>query len=179
MEDINRLIELLRLQRHDFMNELQIIYGFIQVGKIENAENHIKKLCYENEIISKLYSLGDDKLAFTFESNIKNLLRSNINIDINLEINILHKKLFDFNFYKKNNLVNNIFKEFEKVSPVVVYIYIFEDDLGFNIVLFNHENIIDELNWNDSWKEINSGIEDIRLMLCKYDEYLSYRMIFN
>lgn len=35
--------EILRIQRHDFLNHLQIIQGYLQLKKPEKAEDYIKR----------------------------------------------------------------------------------------------------------------------------------------
>ena len=35
---LKKILEVLRIQRHDFMNHLQVIYGYIQLGNLEKAK---------------------------------------------------------------------------------------------------------------------------------------------
>ncbi|GAB4263752.1 sensor histidine kinase [Thermincola ferriacetica] len=47
-EDSREIIEILRLYRHDFLNHLQVITGFIQLNRPDNALNYI------NEVVDAL-----------------------------------------------------------------------------------------------------------------------------
>ncbi|QBD85469.1 hypothetical protein EQG73_09865 [Clostridium tetani] len=86
MEKVGLVIDSLRTQRHDFMNEIQVLYGYMQINKYEEALNYLKKISEENENISQLYSLGDKFLAYILENNIKNINKYGILLDIELEI---------------------------------------------------------------------------------------------
>lgn len=37
---LKKILEVLRIQRHDFMNHLQVIYGYIQLGNLEKAKEY-------------------------------------------------------------------------------------------------------------------------------------------
>ncbi|WP_193353682.1 Spo0B domain-containing protein, partial [Clostridium tetani] len=43
MEKVGLVIDSLRTQRHDFMNEIQVLYGYMQINKYEEALNYLKK----------------------------------------------------------------------------------------------------------------------------------------
>lgn len=178
MEDMDKYIDMLRLQRHDLMNDIQVIYGFLQVGKVSSAEKYIKNICFENDIISKIYSLGDNKFAYSLENGLKRFFRKDIKLDINIEIDYLSEKLFYSDFNKKSNLVNTIFIELEKMESESIYIYIYEDRMGTNLAILNDENILDELDFDDSWSEMQYDISNVKVLKCMYDNYLAYRLIF-
>lgn len=45
------MTRLLRLQRHDFINHLQVIHGFLQLGKTERAMEYMENLCKDPAIL--------------------------------------------------------------------------------------------------------------------------------
>lgn len=49
--DVNNL---LRIQRHDFLNHLQVIHAMIQLGRDEKALEYIEKLAHDPEMISNV-----------------------------------------------------------------------------------------------------------------------------
>lgn len=49
--DINRL---LRIQRHDFLNHLQVIHAMIQLGRNDKALQYIEKLAHDPEMIANV-----------------------------------------------------------------------------------------------------------------------------
>lgn len=56
-ETCDEVIRLLRVQRHDFINHLQVIHGLLQLGRTERAVIYIEELAKNPDLISKL--LGD------------------------------------------------------------------------------------------------------------------------
>ncbi|WP_315116916.1 Spo0B domain-containing protein [uncultured Clostridium sp.] len=177
MGDFEKTIELLRKQRHDFMNDLQIIYGYLQMGKEDKARESIKKLSIHNESISEIYNLGDIYLAYSLEENIKRILRRKVDVNINIEISNFSKPPFEIECDKKINLVNNIFDEIEKSELNLVHIYFFEDKIGQSLFIANNEELIDEMNWMESWEKLSIEIEGISVYRCIYGDNIAYRIV--
>lgn len=51
-EICSEMIRLLRLQRHDFINHIQVIHAMIQLGRTEKALKYIEDLAKDPELIS-------------------------------------------------------------------------------------------------------------------------------
>ena len=50
MDDVcPELIRLLRVQRHDFINHVQVKHAFLQLGKTDRAMKYIEELCTDPE----------------------------------------------------------------------------------------------------------------------------------
>ena len=48
------ITKLLRIQRHDFLNHLQVIHAMIQLGRNEKALQYIENLAHDPEMISNV-----------------------------------------------------------------------------------------------------------------------------
>ncbi|KYZ75387.1 hypothetical protein AXX12_14665 [Anaerosporomusa subterranea] len=61
------ILRLLRLQRHDFINHIQVIQAFIQLGKLDKALRYIDDMVKSPEMTGDLLALYqpriEDKLA--------------------------------------------------------------------------------------------------------------------
>lgn len=169
---------LLRKQRHDFMNDLQVISGYLQMKRPQGALEYIEKLAKENGIISEIYKLQDNRFSLCLESNIKRLWANEIKVEIDIEIGNFKNKIFENEYNKKNNLVNTIFMELEYTNQNFVYIYIFEDELGESLLISNNEAMSDEISWMDEWQQIDGDIDDLRIYKCSFDNNIAYRFIF-
>lgn len=55
------VIKLLRIQRHDFLNHLQVIHAMIQLGRGEKALQYIEKLAHDPEMISNVLAAYNDE----------------------------------------------------------------------------------------------------------------------
>lgn len=58
-------VELLRIQRHDFINHLQVVHALLQLGRTEKALTYIEDLAKDSGLISdtlKIYEEQRDSL---------------------------------------------------------------------------------------------------------------------
>ncbi|MFT5872749.1 MAG: ferritin [Clostridium sp.] len=177
--ELEDYIDLLRKQRHDFMNDLQVIYGYLQMSRPESALGYIDKLSKENEIISEIYKLQDNEFSLCLENNIKKLWSNEVKVEIDVEVSNFKYKIFKNECNKKSDLVNTIFTEVEATNDNFVYIYIFEDELGESLLITNNESILGEISWMDEWQQIGIEIDDLRIYRCDFDSNIAYRLIFS
>jgi|GEM_PF-784091 len=63
--DLSDLLNLLRVQRHDFLNHLQVISGFLQLGKADRAIDYIRQISGDIQEAGKLMQLGMPNLVAT------------------------------------------------------------------------------------------------------------------
>ncbi|MCY6484283.1 Spo0B domain-containing protein [Clostridium aestuarii] len=178
MKQFSEYISNLRKQRHDFMNDIQVIYGYLQLEREEQAKKYIEVMIKQNEQISSIYALGDEHFGFFIENVLKDLKNREIELDINIEINEFSKKVFASEYNKKIDLVNNIFNELENNKCKFIYIYIFEDELGQSLLIANNELAADELEWMEEWKKIDLNINDINLYKYIFNNEYAYRLTF-
>lgn len=178
MEYFHKFIDLYRKQRHDFMNNVQVIYGYLQLKKEEEMKKYLDKVIEENKTISKIYALGDQYLGFFMEQNIRNLWEKEITVELDIEIEVFSKEVFSYEYNKKNILVNNIFNEIENNKFKFVYIYIFEDEIGESLLIANNESSVNELEWMDDWEEISSDLSDVKIHKYIVNNTFAYRLTF-
>ncbi|MGV8983036.1 Spo0B domain-containing protein [Clostridium sp.] len=179
MNELEDYISLLRKQRHDFMNDLQVIYGYLQIKRPQGALDYIEKLSKENQVISEIYKLQDDGFSLCLESNIKRLWANEIKVEVDIEITNFKNKIFVNEYNKKSNLVNTIFMEVEETNNKFVYIYIFQDELGESLLVTNNESMIGDISWMEEWQQIDTQIDDFKIYRCSLDDNnIAYRLIF-
>ena len=56
VSDCDDVMKLLRIQRHDFLNHLQVIHALVQLGRGEKALKYIEKLAQDPELVSNVIS---------------------------------------------------------------------------------------------------------------------------
>jgi len=57
------VVKLLHVQRHDFINHLQVIHAMVRLGRNEKALQYIEKLAHDPQMISDVlvaYSRGEN-----------------------------------------------------------------------------------------------------------------------
>lgn len=178
MSELESYISLLRKQRHDFMNNLQVIYGYLQMKRPQGALEYIDRLSKENEIISEIYRLQDNGFSLCLETNINRLWANEIKVEVDIEITNFKNKIFENEYNKKSDLVNTIFVEIEDANQNFVYVYIFEDELGESLLITNNEAMLGEISWMDEWQPIVIEIDNLRVYRCGFDNNIAYRLIF-
>lgn len=178
MESFDNFVSEFRKQRHDFMNDIQVIYGYLQLDRKDEAIEYINKISINNKVVSKIYTLGDERFGFVMEKLLKRFTEKEISIEVDIEIGSFSKKVFELEYNKKLNLVNNIIDEFENNKCKFVYIYIFEDELGESLLIANGESCANELDWMEDWDVIESQIQDMRLHKYSYNNNFAYRLTF-
>lgn len=176
MDIVKKSIDMLRKQRHDYMNKIQVIYGLLQMRRYKEAENYIVGMLEENNSISEICSLGDEYFSFCFGHVVELLRNQGIDVCFNIEIAELSKKIFENNFDKKYNIVNNIFIGFINLKSSIVYIDLFENGEGVNLMLSNMENCEDKISKLLPVKD--SEIEDMKIYRLESDNKLIYNLVF-
>ncbi|CAH2214181.1 Spo0B domain-containing protein [Tepidibacter aestuarii] len=83
----NLIDDLLKQQRHDFLNEIQIIFGYIKLNKIDEAVEYINKVRKEASIKSKISNISCMDLYFIIEKKLKQCLSKGLNIDFEIYTN--------------------------------------------------------------------------------------------
>ncbi|WP_028307648.1 Spo0B domain-containing protein [Desulfitibacter alkalitolerans] len=83
-EDMYRheAIKLLRLQKHDMVNYLQVILGYIQLNKGNEAQKHIKQAMYELQHKGSILRIAYPKLVISLMSQADKVFRLGIPLSI-------------------------------------------------------------------------------------------------
>ncbi|TDA70238.1 MAG: hypothetical protein D9V47_02430 [Clostridia bacterium] len=57
------LLQFLRRQRHDFLNHLQVVSGFIQLGRPERVTEYIQQVSYDLELLGAIFRIKVTEVA--------------------------------------------------------------------------------------------------------------------
>lgn len=91
-------------QRHDWMNDLQILYGYIRLNKVDKANEVIGRIREKMELDSKISNLGLPELSMYILA-----LRSNCDT-LRLEIDVQEGWNLALSAYNSNRLVEALIK---------------------------------------------------------------------
>ncbi|WP_069649237.1 Spo0B domain-containing protein [Caloranaerobacter ferrireducens] len=112
-EFTRKLKNLNREQRHDWMNVLQVIYGYLQLGKYDMAIKKINDLSQITLSISKVYKLTITPICLLLERKIKEAYNNGI-------IFIFNVNNFNQVSYRKVDNLANITKSLEYVIDKIL-----------------------------------------------------------
>ena len=60
-EVCSEVIRLLKIQRHDFVNHLQVIHAMLQLGRTEKALKYIEDLAKDQSLVTDQLALHNEK----------------------------------------------------------------------------------------------------------------------
>ncbi|WP_427338996.1 Spo0B domain-containing protein [Caloranaerobacter sp. DY30410] len=112
-EFTRKLKKLNREQRHDWMNVLQVIYGYLQLGKYDMAIKKINDLSQIALSISKVYKLTITPICLLLERKIKEAYNNGITFIFNVNS-------FSQVSYRKVDNLRNITKSLEYVIDKIL-----------------------------------------------------------
>lgn len=83
--DIDLFLEILRVQRHDFLNYLQVISGFLQLNKTEEAQEYIQEAVLEIGSLGKIMHFKPPEAAAAFLIARNEADKYQIDVDYDME----------------------------------------------------------------------------------------------
>ncbi|MGI6554354.1 MAG: Spo0B domain-containing protein [Bacillota bacterium] len=94
------IVEALRLQKHDFLNYLQLISGYLQLGNMEKALEYVKTASRDIELSGTIMRLAHHALSIKLLLRVHNAYKSGANIILStstdLELLSPDRKLMQF-----------------------------------------------------------------------------------
>lgn len=165
-KELKYAVEQMRLERHDFMNYIQVVLGYIQINRPKNAIEYISKINAKMINLSKIYNLECPCFAILMQDFISQCNKINIDVDFDTELEYISSEIFSKNieeekntFYTIKDLIDKELGQLEE-EPKKLYIYlsgkpddiklIFSniEDKDYNNI-FSHEKYENILNNDD------------------------------
>jgi len=139
-------IKRLKMERHDFKNQLQTIYTMLELNKIDEVKIYLKDLCSDLEEIKE--SLIDDSLLpIILLPKKKEAKEAGIDLEINLtadlqQVTVPQKKLFRILF----NLIDNALDVLTKSSQdqKLIEVKFLDNQNNINLIVENNGPTIPE-----------------------------------
>jgi hypothetical protein len=149
-------MEQLRLQRHDFMNFLQVIYGYLQINKPQEAINYIKEVNRKMTTLSQIFNLECPFLALFLQDLIMSCSKLNIEVELHCEVEYISSKMFTKNidekrivFERVKSLISDKIKKFN-LHQNTLYIQVSGSPEKFNIFIFDSEEALHKIKAEDN-----------------------------
>ncbi|MFZ5641284.1 MAG: Spo0B domain-containing protein [Bacillota bacterium] len=90
---MKELLEVLRVQRHDFMNHLQIISGMIQLNKTDRVFGYIQELSREMSEAGRITALALPEAAAALLINSHRAVKRGVRLQMSISTNLAGCKL--------------------------------------------------------------------------------------
>lgn len=165
--DVNlEVVNYLRKQRHDFMNSIQVIWGYLQLNKIDNATEFIYDLNTRFNVYGKIFKIEYPFLALLFYNKINKVYDSDIYVDIDIAKDCKFDVLYGYDFDKLYILEDYIDKAIYEIiknnsKKLFINIYNIEQRLYIeisnkyidyinidNFIIYNVNEYLMKINYN-------------------------------
>ncbi|SHH38245.1 Sensor_kinase_SpoOB-type, alpha-helical domain [Caloranaerobacter azorensis DSM 13643] len=106
--NMREMNDLVREQRHDLLNHMQIIYGLLKLKKYDRLEEYLLEFGKETEKLKPLVNTGVPEVDILLQFKINKALRLNIDVDLTIKCKIDNLKINPFDLNKiLSNLLDN------------------------------------------------------------------------
>ncbi len=117
-EKLWELNQIIKTQRHDFVNHLQTVYGLIQLGMPEEAEAFISELYTEVQASGEVMRLALPELSALLLAKTGFASRHDISFKIEVESDLSSLSIRPFDLVTiAGNLINNALEAVENLPP--------------------------------------------------------------
>lgn len=130
-------IELMRVQKHDFLNYMQVISGYLQLGKIDKAQYHLQKGLREIARSGTIMRLADPALGMNLLLRVHNAYREwgvNIVLSTSTELALVESAVFDRFLQKVIDAIGEIYAN-DPMQPQIQIDFSENDDDYSMVVL--------------------------------------------
>lgn len=126
VEEIDNLFTTIRGQRHDFLNHVQVIQSFVQMGKMKELERYVTELVGEIVEINDLIQIGNPALAALIKSKLVYALDRKIDLRYSFEgMSRIGRSIASVDYVKiAGNLLDNAIDEVIKLPGPDRWIHI-------------------------------------------------------
>ncbi|WP_427338172.1 sensor histidine kinase [Caloranaerobacter sp. DY30410] len=186
---IKNLLEMnnaLKAQRHDFNNHLSCVYGFIMLGKIEEAKKYLKALVKNVEEINTMINISNPVILSLLNIKLNKAKRKNIKMSV--KVNLPEKidvEDIDLSIIL-GNLLDNAIEACEKVEEDKRYIDIDIYMKNRNVIIKIKNSKVVEPNINKSKikeryttkKDRDNhgfGLGNVKYVVDKYDGFMKVK----
>jgi len=140
IENLNKLNNTLRAQRHDFMNHLQVVYSLIELKEYQEANNYISKVCTDIEKINSILKTGIPAVNAILESKRQTCENKGIEVSVNISSTLSKISVPDWELCRVfGNLIDNSINAFSNMmGEKRIRIEIFEDIHSYRFMISNN-----------------------------------------
>lgn len=111
------ILDLLRDQRHDFLNHLQVIMGNLQLKKADRAENYCRQVTSQILSLGSLTKMDNPYLSLSLMLLLQRAKSLDIDLKIGIEPGISYDELATESSDIFRNLVETCMRWIEKTAP--------------------------------------------------------------
>lgn len=172
------IVKYLRAQRHDFMNYIQVIWGYLQLNKSDQAKQYIEGLNTKFEIINHILKIENPKLSLYLYNNVRKAYKAGAEVDFDSDLDSM-----DQHYRFDNALLGELDKIFDITLAQAmqnscshkIYIDIYIDGEVLCMLLSN-SMCSDFIDSEEQYKRYDCSTDDVNIYSMCYDENVFFKI---
>ncbi|MFZ5351685.1 MAG: sensor histidine kinase [Bacillota bacterium] len=143
---LQRLNNTLRAQRHDFMNQLQVVYSLMEMGDFEDAREYIEKIYCDIQKVNRILKTSNSAVNALLQAKIINAEKKGINVHLNIttQLKDLNIEAWELCRVLSNLIDNSIFELELNEGEKHLWIKLSENLKSYRFVVGNNGREIPE-----------------------------------
>lgn len=150
LDNIQEVISALRKERHNYINDLQVLYGLCIKGEDEGLRSYLKKMVVEVNRTSQYINIGSPAVSGLIMVKKEIAITKGIEwVEIlNADLAILDVKVYDLcRVY--GNLIQNSIEAAEECEKKMIMLKLYRDERGFIVLDIKNTYITDKIDMSD------------------------------
>ncbi len=129
LEQMEKLNNTLRAQRHDFMNHLQIVYSLMEMEEYEEARNYIDKVFNDIQKVNKVLKTSNLAVNALLQAKLLYAEKKGINMEVDVTSQLKDLKMPSWEFCRVlgNIIDNGIYALQSKDINRILQVELYED----------------------------------------------------
>ncbi|MDD3853928.1 MAG: Spo0B domain-containing protein [Syntrophomonadaceae bacterium] len=180
IENLQEMMQVIKGQRHDFINHIQVIYGFLSIQEGDKAREYVKQLYQDVQISGDVLQLGIPALSAMLLVKMGAAEGKNISLNIEIETSLADLRVPSSDVVAvAGNLINNALEAVEDMDPenrtVKLGVY---TESGFHVIQVHNPGYIPEeiqnrifeagFSTRESDRERGIGLPSVKYLVEKY-----------
>ncbi|MBQ5961337.1 MAG: Spo0B domain-containing protein [Firmicutes bacterium] len=158
LDNLNELNTKLRRQRHEYLNEMQVVYGLLELGEGEEALEFLKPVYEETAKTGRALKTAHPAVNALLMNKMNQAEERHIGFYIETSSNLANAAMDAWSLCKVlGNLIDNALTAAEQDEKAEVHLEIREDAAGCEICIYNNGAFIAEKDRDRIFEDGFSG----------------------
>lgn len=144
LDGVEKLNHMLRAQRHDFMNHLQVVYSLIEMEEFKSAAEYIERVYGDIQKVSRILKTANPAVNALLQAKLINCERAGITVELNITTQLKDLIIPSWEYCRVlgNLLDNAIYVLIEKAHDMKLGIDLSEDLKSYRFRVTNNASPI-------------------------------------
>ncbi len=145
LDNLDRLNNKLRTQRHEYLNEMQVVYGLLEIGEYEEARDYLKPIYEDIASVGKALKTSKPAVNALLQAKMELAKSKDIKLFIEVSSDISGVKLEQWDLCKiLANIIDNGITALENwdIQDKQIHVHITETAKEYVFTIFNNGPVI-------------------------------------